>query len=830
VRDLFVSYTAADRAWAEWVAWELEEAGYSTLLQDWDMPPGTAFVHAMDQAIQHTRHILLVLSPAYLGSKMTEAEWRPGFVADPSGNQRRLLPVRIERCEPKGLLADRVWIDLVGLDEATARATLLDGVARALRDRARPTSRPRFPKTAAGAAVTKPLFPTALPPVWNLPFHRNRLFTGRDGELADLAAAREEGETVAVTQVLQGGGGVGKTALATEYAYRNRSAFDTVWWVRAEEPASLVTDYAGLADGHRLPEASQPDQQVVALAVRRWLQEHDRWLLVLDNATAPDSPTGLQAPLATLLALLPHVVHGQVLITTRDASWEHHASLYELEVFTSEEAVAFLLARSGSSDQNAAAAVGELLGSLPLALEQAGAYVRETRMSLSSYLEQLRQYPRLTMTKGRPRDRDPTDTVATTWQVSLEQIRPVSGAAVLMEVCAFLGPEEIPRNLLTQPLDPPDQELAMFAEDPFTLDEAVGAVRRFGLVKASEQALTIHRLVQQVIRDQLDPITRAARAAIAVRLIAAALPGGAYLDPGLWSGCARLLPHSLAVTQHAEKLEIELLATAYLLTSTADYLHGRARFAEARALHERALAIREARLGPDHPDTAQSHVGLGIVLAEQGKLDSSRAHLERALGIFETRLGVEHPNIVTGLSNLAGVLYAQGDLNGARALIERALAIREARLGPDHPDTAQILNNLGEVLRAQGDQSAARPLFERALAIFEARLGPDHPRTAQSLDSLAEYLLQQGDLNGARALIERALAIFEVRLGSDHPDTARSVGVLAEVLRAQGDLNGARPLFERALAIREARLGPDHPDTTSSREALAAIIVELDSR
>jgi TIR domain len=309
-RDFFISYTAADKAWAEWLAWELEAAGYTTLLQAWDMPPGTAFAHAMDQAVQHTRHTLLVLSPAYMRSAMTEAEWRPGFVADPSGSQRRLLPVRVEPCEPKGLLADRVYVDLVGLDEATTRATLLDGVAAALRGHARPTNRPRFPRAPAVAAVDRPRFPTALPPVWNVPYRRNPDFTGRDGELAVLAAALGQGETVAVTQVLQGGGGVGKTALAVEYAYRQRARFDTVWWIHAEEPTTLMSDYAGLAVARGLVEAGEADQQLAAVAVRRWLDDHDRWLLIFDNATAPDTPTGLHSPVARLVDLLPQVVHG----------------------------------------------------------------------------------------------------------------------------------------------------------------------------------------------------------------------------------------------------------------------------------------------------------------------------------------------------------------------------------------------------------------------------------------------------------------------------------------------------------------------------------------
>jgi hypothetical protein len=146
--DFFISYSRADQIWAEWIAWELEAADYTTALQAWHMPPGSSFVHAMDEALQCSRHTLLILSPAYLRSQWTEAEWRPGYVADPGGMQRRLIPVRIEVCQPTGLLADRVYLDLVGLDEDAAKAALLQGVEAAVRGPARPASRPQFPSGA----------------------------------------------------------------------------------------------------------------------------------------------------------------------------------------------------------------------------------------------------------------------------------------------------------------------------------------------------------------------------------------------------------------------------------------------------------------------------------------------------------------------------------------------------------------------------------------------------------------------------------------------------------------------------------------------------------
>lgn len=170
--------------------------------------------------------------------------------------------------------------------------------------------------------------------------------------------------------------------------------------------------------------------------------------------------------------------------------------------------------------------------------------MRETRLSLAGYLDRLRRFPTMTMTKGRPRARDPNDTVATTWQLSLERVRPTPGAVALLEVCAFLDPEEIPRELFGRHLDPPAADLAVLAEDPFALDDAVAALRRFGLVKADEQSLTVHRLLQQVVGSALDPATKAARVGVAVRLVDRALPFGGHVDPRLWPVCARLLPHA----------------------------------------------------------------------------------------------------------------------------------------------------------------------------------------------------------------------------------------------------------------------------------------------
>jgi tetratricopeptide (TPR) repeat protein len=836
-RDFFVSYTGADLPWARWIAWELEAAGYTTMFQEWDFQAGANFVLEMHRAAQKTHHTIAVLSPHYLEALYTQPEWAAALVGDPAAAKRRLIPVRIEDCQPEGLLRGIVYINLAGLDEAQARARLRERITGTLRGRSKPTTAPAWPTPAPAMAGTvtpavalRPRFATVLPPVWNLPYRRNSTFTGREAELTALARQLGQVRTAAVTQAIQGGGGIGKTTLAAEYAWRHRADFEAVWWVRAEQPASLVGDYAELATALGLPEAALPEQQAVVRAVRRWLEGHDRWLLVLDNAEGPQAATGLLPPLAHLVDLLPQAIaeHGQVLITTRDASWEQETPLVDLDLLTPEEAVRFLLARSstGTSDQPAAAQVATALGYLPLALEQAGAYVAETRIGLAAYLERLRRFPALALAKGRPRDRDPADTVASTWQVSLERVRPVVGAVTLLEVCAFLAPEEIPRELFAQPLEEPN-ELRELAADPFALDEAVAALRRYGLVKATEDALTMHRLLQQVVRDRLDPDTVASRAGLAVRLLEAAFPGEGYREPRLWPAAARLLSHALAAADQAEQRAAEPDATASLLSVAGGYLLDRARFREARGLLERALALTEATYGPDHPETAGYLRSLGQVVGYLGDSALARQHLERALAIDQAAYGPDHPELVVDLLRLGQLLPDLGDLALARQHLERALTLAEAAHGPDHRMVAIILLSRGRVLRRLGDLALARQQFERTLAILEAAWGADHAYVATALRELGRVLHDLGDLAAARRHLERALAIFQAAQGSDHIDVGSAMAELGLVLRDLGDLAAARRHLERALAIQEAIWGPDHPEVAYFLADLGLVLRDL---
>jgi hypothetical protein len=205
--DFFLSYIGVDRAWAEWIAWQLQAAGYTVVLQAWHFDPGVNFVEAMHQASMDTKRTIAVLSPDYFTARFTQSEWQAAFVQDPTGEKGLLVPVRVRRCDPPGVLAALVYIDLVGLAEDVAQEKLLTGV----RGSNSPTTAPSFPGASLRTVPTRPRFPGLLPPIWNVPHQRNPHFTGRDQLLDTMYQALSSGQPAALTQALSGLGGIGKT-------------------------------------------------------------------------------------------------------------------------------------------------------------------------------------------------------------------------------------------------------------------------------------------------------------------------------------------------------------------------------------------------------------------------------------------------------------------------------------------------------------------------------------------------------------------------------------------------------------------------------------------
>jgi tetratricopeptide (TPR) repeat protein len=805
-KDFFISYTGADIAWAEWIAQTLEDAGYHTVLQAWDFRPGDNFIERMNQALADADRVIAVLSPAYFDSEYAKDEWTAALIRA-RGERDRLLPVRISECEPPPLLADRIYIDLVDLDPEAAAEQLLVGVQYG---RAKPEEKRAFPGTGNRSSAVS--FPGRHPAIFEVP-PRLRYFTGRGDLLQALRRQLVEAGTGTVVQAaaVHGLGGVGKTQLAIEYTYRYAADFDLVWWIPSEQPSTISDRLAQLGRRLGLEELPRLEEQVGR--VFDALGQRDRWLLVYDNAQRPSDLKGLRPPAGS----------GQVLVTSRNPAWGGVAATVPVNVLSREHAVAFLARRTNSSDESTLVKLAGVLGDLPLALEQAAAFLEETSSTPEEYLQLFSDRAKELFTLGQPASTE--ETIATTWAVSLDRLKiEAPGARDLLTLCAFLAPDDLPRWLLAEYGYLLPERVASAMMDKLEFHKVLGALRRYSLISVTADELGVHRLVQAVIRHRLDAESARMWAAATVRLLAAAFPSQAE-NIEVWSFARQLLPHALAAADQAEALQADPLTTAKLLDAAGRYLWGRGDHHQAKILHQRALALCEAQVGPEHPHIAFSHQHLGVVLADLGELDAARYHFEQALTLHESRLGPYHPEIARSLDNLGATLYDQGDLDGARKLHERALILHASQLGAKHPDTAYSLNNLAEVMHDQGHIARARRLHEHALAIREEILGADHPDTAYSLNNLACILHRQGDLAGARRLHERALSIREELLGADHPDTAQSLSNLAALLLSQGDLAEARRVSERVLAVREARAGADHPDTARSLNLLASVLI-----
>jgi Tfp pilus assembly protein PilF len=611
----------------------------------------------------------------------------------------------------------------------------------------------------------------------NVPISIPTQFVGRDDDLASLDKALKGGEGRAAITALHGLRGVGKTALAAAYAYRHRGEYRATWWIRAETESTMRADLVGLGVRLGWVAADAPEEQSLRAILDRLRDEGNGILLIYDSAISPRE----------LSKFIPRGAGPRIIVTSNAPNWGGIAALVEIGVWPKEVGADFLMARTGRmAERDAALALSDALGGLPLAHEQSAAYCERVGVSLVEYRERFHAAPAKLLNDARDASREYHGglTVEKTFALAIDEAaKRHSAAEPLIVYAALLAPEPIPLYLFSEGREKFAEPFASLIDED-GLNDAVAALRAFALVErelipderdasVSTDCIRLHRLVRQVAASRRDLLEQRRIRGELIEAMAVAYPSGAYSDPNAWLRARRLDAIALALVDGDDaQSEATDSAQGYILNALAVYRQGAlAAYADARPYYERALALRERALGPEHPDSASSLNNLGALLRAQGDLAAARTYYERALAIRERTLGPAHPDTASSLNNLGLLLRTQGDLAGARAYYERALAINEKALGPERPGTATSLNNLGYLLAAQGDFAGARHSLERALAIREKALGPDHPDTAVSLNNLGGLLHDQGDLVEARRHYQRALAIYEKVLGPDHPST-----------------------------------------------------------
>ena len=696
------------------------------------------------------------------------------------------------------------------------QSELKDLGAHALRDLERPEH--IYQLVAPGLLREFPALRAALERPWLVPdAMRTRYFTGREDVLAQLHQQLAERHRAA----LSGLGGVGKTQTAIEYAAQHRDDYpDGVFWVNAETPSGLRAGFIEIAKALRLPEASSSDQEQVVRTVLEWLNGTDCWLLILDNV---DDRRDVRS-------FVPERGKGNVLITSRESVFQELGIARALDVrdLNNDEAVRFLLTRTGRDggerdEGPAAAELAAELGNLPLALEQAAAYIAETDAAFADYLSAFRKR-RVTLLE-KAGGLVSHDTVAVTWAANFAAVEAISPvAAEVLRVSAFLAPDAIPFEIFTKGAASLGAPIAaaLSEADELAMPELLRPLTRHSLVRsdAALRAFGVHRLVQEIVRAAIGESEHRTYVERAVAALNDAFPEIEYTN---WPQCDRLVSHVVSIARWVDSYDVQPDAAGEILNHTGRYLVERGRYGEAQLLHERALAIRERALGPDHPDVAGSLNNLANVYWFQGRYAEAQTFYERALAIRQSALTPDHPDLAASLHNLALAYWYQGRYPEAQPLHERALAIRESVFGADHPNVAHSLNNLAELYFDQGRYVDAQRLHERALAIRENAFGPDHPEVARSLNNLGNVYVKQRRLDDAKQLYDRALRIWEPALGREHPNVAFGVDGLARVDFEQGRYVEAESLHDRALLIWERALGPAHSLVAFSLDGLANV-------
>ncbi|HZO88586.1 MAG TPA: tetratricopeptide repeat protein [Chthonomonadaceae bacterium] len=644
----------------------------------------------------------------------------------------------------------------------------------------------------------------------------NRLFTGRRNILDRLHTALKAGSAALVPdpQALTGLGGIGKTQTAIAYIYEHRNDYNGVYWVSAETVEALNEGLASLAEELKLLTPGPTTQREALQKMHDWFQNESDWLLVLDNAD----------DIATLAPHFPRHHTGSLLVTTRARNTVKWAVPIELLKFNRTEGALLLLRRAGVLDisqtlddalPNVAQAAMELsdeLEGLPLALDQAGAYISETMMTVPEYLAVYRKYGLPLLDKYRDRDHK---SVTVTFRLALEQVarrsRYGQAAVELVRLCAFLAPDAIPEAIFTSyPFAQNDGPSPLDTVDYYF--EVSAAACGYSLLSRypENKTLSVHRLVQRVMRETMSAEERRLWIERAVRAVSDATPDFEFEE---WSLCDLFLPHWRLCAEYVKELNLETPEAAYLLYQAGRYLRARALYGEAEALMRRALAIAEKVYGAQHRTTADYLDALACLYRELDRCEEAEPLHERALKIVEEVEGPEHSETAGKLHNMALLYMEQKDFAKAEAFFLRVLAIREKQQD-DENLLAAALTQLAGVYRYQGSFDKAEPYSRRALQIYENALKPNHINIATGCNNLGLLCINLGRYTEAEELFLRALKINEEWRGNEHPETGTVIWGLAIVRWKQDQFKEAGELFRQAIRIYEKNYGQGHSRLT----------------
>jgi len=659
-----------------------------------------------------------------------------------------------------------------------------------------------------------------------VPFERNPRFTGRESDLMKLKESLFIGDQTTKVAIM-GLGGVGKTQLALELAYRLRIKDKncSIIWIPAINRESLEQAYLDVAKQLGIIGCREDKEDV-----KRLVQDHlgkesaGKWLLVFDNADDIDMWIGKsEQGSSRLIEYLPKSKRGSIIFTTRDRKTAvklAHQNIVEVgemnETVATELLQKCLFNKDLVNNRLDTTTLLNELTYLPLAIVQAAAYISENGLALADYLSLLAEQEEDVVDllseefEDDWRYRNVKNPVAVTWLISFDQIRhrdPL--AAEYLSFMACVNPKNVPQSLL-----PPGQSRKKEID-------AIGTLNAYSFIakRPGELAIDVHRLVHLATRNWLRKEKLLARwTSGAIARLAEMLADIGHENKVIWR---TYLPHA----RYALELDLvdeygeDRVNLGWRYGICLDY---DGRYNEADISFEQVMKTCRRVLGKEHPSTLTSMANLASTYSHQGRWKEAE---ELEVQVMETRkrvLGAEHPDTLTSMTNLASTYRDQGRWKEAEELQAKELKICSRVLGAEHPDTLTSIANLALTYKNQGRWKEAEELQAKELKICSRVLGAEHPSTLTSMANLASTYSHQGRWKEAEELEVQVMETRKRVFKAEHPSILSSMANLASTYRNQGRWKEAEELEVQVMEMRKRVLGAEHPSTLTSIANLAS--------
>ena len=630
--------------------------------------------------------------------------------------------------------------------------------------------------------------------------------------------------------VLVGMRGCGKSQLASDLAqWCEKQKWHLVAWINATSKEQVRSGLIELADRLGIETQDRNEESIIEQCFSHLEsgEPSDR-LIVFDNVEDINHLTKL-VPRSDGLRV--------VVTTTNEHGWKNQSwDSIKVGVFSREDSIKCLLQITDSEDREAADAVAQKLGDLPLAIVQAGATACEEDLTLKQYISRLEHYSSSIVIKrvlGDDYTADVSSALFMAVNVALDKLggderevarRQLGGLAVLAQ-------SGVPTRWI-DPLSPDAYSSDLEENVPDIADNAHSALTELVNMSVVQQSVNknvtmLHRLQAQVLRENWGKEKTAtceeafdAAVEILSRTKFEQLPSNATDARRREVSDLITQLSAIAVQDYSRSLFGSEQIRLYLYRA---FKYGHVLGIEYKTVElSAAVEVIEDVLGPDHPDTLIARDNLAGAYEDVGRFDEAIELSERVLAEQERVLGPDHPKTLTVRNNLAGAYHSAGRFDEAIELLERVLVGSERVLDPDHPDTLMTRNNLAVAYRSVGRFDEAIELLGRVLAEQERVLDPDHPDTLGTRNNLAFAYQSAGRFDEAIELFERVLADQERVLGPDHPDTLGTRNNLAVAYHSAGRFDEAIDAWEELLLDCQRVLGADHPVTLTVRNNLAS--------